>query len=264
MIMSDTYSLYDLLINQDVVQVPRLFVYFAVIETIIVFILYISLFDKMDYKCLKSKLPNIIKMAQRIENIKLNLETYCEKSEFNDYFDEEITAETELTYNQYIFLNYIKELEEIQKVWDDLRYYELIDHLIIDMPYSIAYNIRKILDMEIKDDHDDDGEKYVWLYKNEKACLKKYKKYDPDIKPQLENNDHVVICMQCKKDITAELLNRSRRNSYNLDREESPPISDDHVCDNNREIDFISEEENYSEEESYSEEKQALGKIKIN
>ena len=81
--MSHSY-LYELLIKQEIIEVPRIFIIIAFIPILIVFLLYTLSFEKIDFKILKSKLPEIIYMAQRVENIKLNLQQYLEKSVYSD------------------------------------------------------------------------------------------------------------------------------------------------------------------------------------
>jgi hypothetical protein len=246
--MSHSYSLYELLIKNDIIEVPRIFLIIALLPIFVIFLLYTLSFDKIDFKMLKSKLPEIISMTQRVENIKLNLQLYLEKSVYSDEIQEEITEKTQLTYNQFVFFNYIKELEEIQKMWDEYSYNELINNSNIKMPYAIAYNIREILGTEII--KDDDNEDNVWLYQNERACLKKYKMYDPNAQPHLENPDHVVICMECRKNVTKESIKNSNY-SYNIDEATTPPLAEEHNC-----------EKEESKEESNEKDETEKGKVK--
>jgi len=200
--MTQTYSIYEMLFEQDLVEVPRIIIIFTIVSILLITFLCVLSFDKIDFIILKSKLPEIIHMAQRIENIKLNLQSYLEKTTYSDAFEEEITEKTELTYNQFIFLKYIKELEELQDLWDKYSRHELINNSTIKMPYAIAYHIREILGTEfVKDNNNDEN---VWLYENEKLCLNKYTIFESKFQFHLEKPDHIIICMNCQKTVTTK------------------------------------------------------------
>ena len=81
--------------------------------------------------------------------------------------------------------------------------------------------------------------------------------YDSTAQPHLENPDHIVICMECRKNVTKESIKNSNYN-YNIDEATTPPLAEEHNCEKEESNDEYKEESNdeYKEEsnDKYKEE----------
>jgi hypothetical protein len=123
---------------------------------------------------MKKYIQKIINLAQQIEHIKLNLKIFIDKINIYSDIDEfgaDILADTCLTYNQYVLLKYIENLEELHEDWETLSNNNLLNNNLIKSPFIIAYHLREILKTSIN--IDEDGNPIVWLNKDEKKCMKK-------------------------------------------------------------------------------------------
>ena len=97
----------------------------------------------------------------------------------NFVIDSEIKSDTFLTYNQYVLLKFIESLELLYDDWEMLKNDGLLNNTLIKSPFIVAYNIREIIKTPIH--NDDDGNPLVWLNKDEKLCMKKFKNFN--VKP---------------------------------------------------------------------------------
>lgn len=145
-----------------------------ILPIICVLFLYCITNENINVTQIKTIIPKIINLAQQIEHIKLNLKIFIDKINIYSDIDEfgvDILEDTTITYNQYVLLKYIENLEVLHEDWEMLSNNNLLNNNLIKSPFIIAYHIREILKTSIHDD--DEGNPMVWLNKNEKACLKK-------------------------------------------------------------------------------------------
>lgn len=133
----------------------------------IIFITIFIYLNRGDYiSLLKINIIELINLALSIQNIESNLEIFIDKNNIEIYiFNHKIEKTTILSYNQYVFLDYIKELEELNEIWEKYRDKNIINNNDIRCPFIIAYRIREMLNC-IYDEDD------IWLSNEEKACLK--------------------------------------------------------------------------------------------
>jgi len=138
--------------------------------------LYITYSDKIDKNKLIDDIPVIINLAQRVEFIQNYVHFIINYEQDLPLIPTIITPDTELTYSQINLLNFIKELEQLNKVWDVYKDNGIISNSDIRMPYAIAYNIRELIDIPVdkKEDEDEDDDDDMWLSKEESDCLIKY------------------------------------------------------------------------------------------
>jgi len=141
-------------------------------ETIILIIITIPLLiitflnifkDTMNFDILKSKIPNLIKLAKKIEIINFNIKI--------QHWDN-----NQIMNKKYILLKYIEELELLQNVWEYFSFNSIINHSDIKCPYILAYNIREILEMPLT--KDENNEDYVWLNDKERSFIKLFQSID--------------------------------------------------------------------------------------
>ena len=157
-----------------------------------------SSFDKIDKSKLIDEIPNIIKLAQRVEYI----QNYVDYT-ISDYEHDlpqigmNIEEDTELTISQLNVLKAISELQELNRVWEIYRDNNILNNADIKFPYAIAYHIRELLDTPIYKDEDND--EYIWLTEKEHKCIKKYN--NKINKPIILNkcDDHIILCVKCKE-----------------------------------------------------------------
>jgi hypothetical protein len=214
-------NIYELLFEKDLVQIPRIIAYTSIIPLIILLLSYL-LFDNLNYKKIRAKIPDIINLTQRIENINLNIRLYMERSYMEiDQIHEKITENTQLNYNKFIFLSYIEELEKIQEDWDYFHINDLLKSTSIKNPYIIAYQIREIIATPIE--KDDDNEDFIWLSDDEKKCMKKH-----------EHFYHEGI-------FAPEWIYLEKKYAY-LQEVKTPPIDKEEYEDFNKEIDDLKQE----------------------
>lgn len=162
---------------------------FVIFSVVILLYIYMSSFDKIDKNKLIDEVPNIIKLAQRVEYI----QNYVDYT-INDYqhdipqISTDIDENSELTTSQLQFLKAINELQELNRVWEIYRDNKILNNSDIKFPYAIAYHIRELLDIPIYKDEDNDEN--VWLTEKEYKCIKKY---DNKInKPIIKNNEEDI------------------------------------------------------------------------
>jgi hypothetical protein len=145
-----------------------------ILPFISVLFLFFITSENINVTQIKTIIPKIINLAQQIEHIKLNLKIFIDKINIYSDIDEfgaDILADTSITYNQYVLLKYIENLEELHEDWEMLSNNNLLNNNLIKSPFIIAYHIREILKTSIY--NDEDGNPMIWLNKNEKSCLKK-------------------------------------------------------------------------------------------
>jgi hypothetical protein len=181
-----------------------------------------SSFDNIDKNKLIDEIPNIIKLAQRVEYI----QNYVDYT-INDYehdlpqIDGDIEEDTELTTSQLNVLRAILELQELNRVWEIYRDNKILNNSDIKYPYALAYQIRELLDTPIYKDEDND--EFIWLNEKELKCIKKYnnKMNKPIIANKCE--DHVIICIKCKEII---------KNNEHEKSDDETEVSENEATDN--------------------------------
>ena len=158
---------------------------------IIIISLMIMLFlNPVDNNNIKENINSIIHLNQRITYIKSFIEKYLQTNFALEQFHSKITRETKLTLNQYTLLNFIKELKDLQKEWTRLIQKGFLRNFSISSPYTVAYSIRDILNIEIYVDIE--GDDYVWLIDDELTCIANNKQFHTE---ETTNNkpDHSII-----------------------------------------------------------------------
>jgi hypothetical protein len=168
--------IYELLFEKDLIQIPRIIAYTSIIPLVVLLLTYF-LFDTLNYKKIKAKIPDIINLTQRIENINLNIRLFLERSCIEiDQIHEKITENTQLNYNKFIFLSFIEELEKLQEDWDYFHINDLLKSTYVKNPYILAYQIREIIATPIE--KDDDNNDFIWLSDDEKKCINKHEYFN--------------------------------------------------------------------------------------
>ena len=159
-------------------------VFIISIIVIIISFMVMLFMNPVDNNNIKENVNSMMYLNQRITHIKSFIEKYLQTNFALDQFNKKITSETKLTSNQYILLNFVKELKDLQKEWIRLLQHGFLRNLIISSPYTVAYSIRDILNIEIYVDIE--GDDYVWLSSDELTCLENNKDtYD-------ERNNHLI------------------------------------------------------------------------
>lgn len=119
---------------------------------------------------LKINIIELIDLALTVNHIQSNLEIFIDKNDIEIYkFNDKIDKSTKLSYNQYVFLDYIRELEDLNEIWETYRDKNVINNNDIKCPYIIAHRIREMLHC-LYDEED------IWLSEEEKECLNYNKK----------------------------------------------------------------------------------------
>jgi len=177
--------LIDILSNEKVI----IFL-FSFIFLISIYIIYEIFFFKIHRFNIMSEIPKIIKLAQRIEIIKNEIDLIHEIYYKNIPINSNILIDTKLSKPQIFLLAFIKELEKLNTMWETYYMSDIINTNNIIIPNEIAYHIRELLGIPINNEKDT-----VWLSKDENECLKKYK----NIKTLLLTNQNTSICIKCKE-----------------------------------------------------------------
>lgn len=189
--------------------------------------LIFTLYEEKKDNYIKSIIPDLVYVNQRINTIKYFINNNFIKKSNNEIFTENIKPDTKLTYVQYKSFEYIKELELLNEKWLNLSFNGLFVNFKITSPYALAYCIREILNLRIN--IDDDNDETAWLSIEELDCLKNNEEYE-NIKNDdipIDNNDESIIIDSYIEEVLKNVHTKKFKEEEKYEEEEKKDEEED-------------------------------------
>ena len=193
-------NLYENLTYKNIVhtfeKIPPNYLLTIIAIYLLINLYYLLTFDVQFVEKVKSNIHNIVILGQQIILIEdIIKEILDNEDDVSLYIKEPINSQTKLTTIQLKLLYLLNNLENLQENWQHFVDIELISNYDIRMPYAVAYHIREIL----FEDFVEEKEEKIWLSKQEKLCLIRYKESKTKPIEPPKTPEHLIICIKCKE-----------------------------------------------------------------